>query len=123
MCLSLALVACALHSRAGAQEASDAGAPAVEARRPRPRPHRPSIHPRIPSQQYTHLSPPPQPIAAVPLLNDVQNNPLQPDLQYRGFSASLLLGSPQGISLYQNGVRSNEPFGEVWAGFVIEQPR
>ena len=47
------------------------------------------------------------------VVNDVQNNPLQPDLQYRGFSASPLLGSPQGISVYQNGVRLNEPFGEV----------
>ena len=47
------------------------------------------------------------------ILNDVQNNPLQPDLQYRGFTASPLLGSPQGISVYQNGVRLNEPFGEV----------
>lgn len=47
------------------------------------------------------------------VLNDVQNNPLQPDLQYRGFTASPLLGSPQGIAIYQNGVRLNEPFGEV----------
>ena len=47
------------------------------------------------------------------VLNDVQSNPLQPDLQYRGFTASPLLGSPQGISVYQNGVRLNEPFGEV----------
>lgn len=47
------------------------------------------------------------------IVNDVQNNPLQPDLQYRGFTASPLLGSPQGISVYQNGVRLNEPFGEV----------
>lgn len=47
------------------------------------------------------------------IINDVQNNPLQPDLQFRGFTASPLLGTPQGISLYQNGVRLNEPFGEV----------
>jgi len=46
-------------------------------------------------------------------LNDVQSSPLQPDLQYRGFSASPLLGTPQGISVYQNGVRLNEPFGDV----------
>lgn len=32
-------------------------------------------------------------------LNDVQNNPFQPDLQYRGFTASPLLGLPQGISV------------------------
>ncbi|HET8937186.1 MAG TPA: TonB-dependent receptor [Polyangiales bacterium] len=47
------------------------------------------------------------------VVNDVQSNPLQPDLQYRGFTAGPLLGTPQGISVYQNGVRLNEPFGEL----------
>jgi iron complex outermembrane receptor protein len=47
------------------------------------------------------------------IINDVQGNPLQPDLQYRGFTASPLLGTPQGIAVYQNGVRINEPFGDV----------
>jgi iron complex outermembrane receptor protein len=46
-------------------------------------------------------------------LNDVQGNPLQPDLQYRGFVASPLLGAPQGLSLYLDGVRLNEPFGDT----------
>ena len=46
-------------------------------------------------------------------INAAQNNPLQPDLQYRGFSASPLLGVPQGISVYQNGVRIQEPFGDT----------
>lgn len=46
-------------------------------------------------------------------LNDVQSNPLQRDLSYRGFTASPLLGTPQGIAVYQNGVRINEPFGDV----------
>ena len=46
-------------------------------------------------------------------INDVQSNPLQPDVQYRGYTASPLLGTPQGISVYQNGVRLNEPFGDV----------
>lgn len=46
-------------------------------------------------------------------INDVQSNPLQPDVQYRGFTASPLLGTPQGLSVYQNGVRLNEPFGDV----------
>jgi len=31
-------------------------------------------------------------------LNDAQNNPLQPDLQYRGFTASPLLGLAQGLA-------------------------
>ena len=46
-------------------------------------------------------------------LNDAQNNPLQPDLQYRGFSASPLLGLAQGLAVYQNGVRINEPLGDT----------
>lgn len=46
-------------------------------------------------------------------INDVQNNPFQPDVQYRGFTASPLLGLPQGLSVYLNGVRFNEPFGDT----------
>jgi len=47
------------------------------------------------------------------VINDVQSNPLQVDLQYRGFTASPLLGSPQGIAVYQNGVRIHDPLGDV----------
>lgn len=46
-------------------------------------------------------------------LNEVQGNPLQADLNYRGFSASPLLGSAQGLSVYLDGVRLNQPFGDV----------
>jgi len=46
-------------------------------------------------------------------ISDVQNNPFQPDVQYRGFTASPLLGLPQGISVYLNGIRFNEPFGDT----------
>ena len=46
-------------------------------------------------------------------LNDAQSNPLQPDLQYRGFTASPLLGLAQGIAVYQNGIRINEPLGDA----------
>ena len=46
-------------------------------------------------------------------INEVQNNPFQPDVSYRGFSASPLLGTPQGLSVYLDGVRLNQPFGEV----------
>lgn len=46
-------------------------------------------------------------------LNEIQGNPLQPDLNYRGFTASPLLGTPQGISVYMDGVRLNQPFGDV----------
>ena len=46
-------------------------------------------------------------------INHAQNNPLQPDLNFRGFTASPLLGLPQGLAVYQNGMRMNEPFGDT----------
>ena len=46
-------------------------------------------------------------------INDAQNNPLQPDVSYRGFTASPLLGLAQGIAVYQEGVRINEPLGDT----------
>jgi Outer membrane receptor proteins, mostly Fe transport len=46
-------------------------------------------------------------------INHAQNNPLQPDFNFRGFTASPLLGLPQGLSVYQNGVRINDPFGDT----------
>jgi len=46
-------------------------------------------------------------------VNENQSNPFQPDISYRGFAASPLLGTPQGISVYQDGVRINEPFGDT----------
>jgi outer membrane receptor protein involved in Fe transport len=50
-------------------------------------------------------------------VSDATGNPLQPDVQYRGFVSSPLLGLPQGIAVYQDGVRVNEPFGDTvdWA--------
>lgn len=46
-------------------------------------------------------------------INSAQGNPYQPDVNYRGFTASPLLGTPQGLSVFQDGVRINEPFGDV----------
>jgi len=46
-------------------------------------------------------------------VNDIQNNPLQPDISFRGYTASPLLGTPQGLSVYADGVRLNQPFGDV----------
>ncbi len=46
-------------------------------------------------------------------VNDTQNNPFQPDVNYRGYTASPLLGTPQGLSVYMDGVRLNQPFGEI----------
>ena len=46
-------------------------------------------------------------------INDIANNPFQPDINYRGYTASPLLGTPQGLSVYMDGVRLNQPFGDV----------
>ena len=45
--------------------------------------------------------------------NEAQASPFQPDIQFRGFAASPLLGLPQGIAVYQDGARINEPFGDT----------
>jgi iron complex outermembrane recepter protein len=45
-------------------------------------------------------------------VNAAQGNPYQPDINFRGFSASPLLGTPQGVSVFFDGVRINEPFGD-----------
>ncbi len=46
-------------------------------------------------------------------LNEIQGNPFQLDLNYRGQRLSSVLGSAQGISAYLDGVRINEAFGDV----------
>lgn len=46
-------------------------------------------------------------------VSEPQGNPFQPELSFRGYSVSGLLGLPQGLALYQNGVRVNEAFGDV----------
>ncbi len=46
-------------------------------------------------------------------VNDMQGNPYQMDISYRGYTASPLLGTPQGLSVYVDGVRMNQPFGDV----------
>jgi outer membrane receptor protein involved in Fe transport len=50
-----------------------------------------------------------------------QGNPFQPDLAFRGFTASPLLGTPQGLSVFQDGVRVNEPFGDIVNWDLIPQ--
>jgi outer membrane receptor protein involved in Fe transport len=47
------------------------------------------------------------------MVNDYQGNPFQMDVQYRGFTASPQLGTPQGLSVFLDGIRVNEPFGDV----------
>jgi outer membrane receptor protein involved in Fe transport len=46
-------------------------------------------------------------------VNEIQGNPFQADVNFRGFTASPLLGTPQGLSVYVDGVRVNEPFGDI----------
>lgn len=46
-------------------------------------------------------------------VNEISGSPFQNDLTYRGFRASPVLGTGQGISVYLDGVRVNEPFGDV----------
>ncbi len=46
-------------------------------------------------------------------INEVAGNPFQPDVQFRGFVASPVAGTPQGLAVYQNGVRINEAFGDT----------
>ena len=46
-------------------------------------------------------------------INDTLDDPFQPDILFRGFEASPVLGTPQGLAVYQNGVRINEAFGDT----------
>lgn len=46
-------------------------------------------------------------------LSSQTGNDFQLDLNYRGFTASPVIGTPQGLAVYQNGVRINEVFGDV----------
>ena len=46
-------------------------------------------------------------------LGDQTGNQFQLDINYRGFVASPVIGTPQGLAVYQNGVRINEVFGDI----------
>src|SRR5882757_1904253 len=46
-------------------------------------------------------------------INDALADAFQADILYRGFEASPVLGTPQGLAVYQNGVRINEAFGDT----------
>jgi outer membrane receptor protein involved in Fe transport len=52
-------------------------------------------------------------------INENQENPFQPDVSYRGYTASPLLGTPEGISVYMDGVRQNQAFGDIVAWDLI----
>jgi iron complex outermembrane recepter protein len=46
-------------------------------------------------------------------LDAAAGNPFQPTLLYHGFLASPLQGNPQGLAVYLNGARFNQPFGDT----------
>src|SRR5690349_22704480 len=46
-------------------------------------------------------------------LSDPNGNNAVQELSYRGFAASPLQGTPQGLAVYMNGIRLNEAFGDT----------
>jgi iron complex outermembrane recepter protein len=62
-------------------------------------------------------------IQGIPFVSpsDQSGNPFQINLDYRGFTASPVQGTPQGIAVYQNGVRINEAYGDVVNWDLIPQ--
>jgi outer membrane receptor protein involved in Fe transport len=46
-------------------------------------------------------------------LDSASGNPYQPSLFYNGFEVSPLQGTSQGIAMYVNGIRFNQPFGDT----------
>ncbi len=47
------------------------------------------------------------------IVSDVNGNAFSTDIQFRGFTSSPIEGTPQGLAVYQNGVRINEAFGDT----------
>ena len=45
-------------------------------------------------------------------INSETGNDFEPDVQFRGFVATSLSGVPEGLAVYQDGVRINEAFGD-----------
>ncbi len=46
-------------------------------------------------------------------VNDTQGNVFQPDILFRGFTASPVAGTPEGLAVYVNGARFNDAFGDT----------
>ena len=46
-------------------------------------------------------------------VNEIAGNPFQLEINYRGYNATPIAGNPQGLSVYVDGVRVNEPFSNV----------
>jgi iron complex outermembrane receptor protein len=47
------------------------------------------------------------------IISDTTGNPFMPGIQFRGFDSSPVAGTPQGLAVYQNGMRINEAFGDT----------
>src|ERR1700730_7917155 len=47
------------------------------------------------------------------VVSEVTGNPFQPDVQFRALVASPVARTPQGLAVYQSGVRINEAFGDM----------
>ncbi|HEV7777155.1 MAG TPA: TonB-dependent receptor [Luteibacter sp.] len=54
-------------------------------------------------------------------INDVQGSPFQSDITFHGYRASPTLGAGQGLSVYLDGVRMNEPFGDIVSWDVLPE--
>lgn len=46
-------------------------------------------------------------------LSDTESNPFQEDLYFRGFDASPVLGTAEGLAVFQGGARINQAFGDT----------
>jgi outer membrane receptor protein involved in Fe transport len=46
-------------------------------------------------------------------VDDVESNPFQPDILFRGFTASPVAGTSEGLAVYVNGMRFNDAFGDI----------
>lgn len=126
--LALAAFAPAVHAQSAPVDAAAAAAtvlPAVEVVGTTPVPGTGVPKDQIPSnvqtanerrlRQLQSLNLPDFMSSALPSVNvnQTQGNPYQMDVNYRGFTASPLLGTPQGLSVFLDGVRVNEAFGDV----------
>jgi len=54
-------------------------------------------------------------------VNNIQGSPFQADLTYHGFRASSIPGVPQGLSVFLDGIRVNEPFGDLVSWDMIPE--
>ncbi|MAS00110.1 MAG: TonB-dependent receptor, partial [Nitrosomonadales bacterium] len=46
-------------------------------------------------------------------VNEVGGNPFQLELNFRGYNATPIAGNPQGLSVYIDGIRANQPFSNT----------